>query len=419
MVDCNLKKMEKYHILYFSGVDCALQELAYYMFKKGYEISYFYAYFSNIAPLFKEMKENSYNINRREEFQKYSRTLDKIIEKKNIKDCVLFVEDSRWITYIQYIKEKYNFKIIFYVNKDVLSKEEEKVFEMSDLVITTASPLYDKGKSNIILIESVEDIKIINERIINSINNMYKLVSIVIVTFNNLSYTKECIQSIFDKTAYPNYELIIVDNKSEDATIDYLEKLKKQYDHVKVILNEDNYGFAKGNNIGMKAAKGAYIILLNNDTVVTKGWISGLIKHLEKNPKLGIVGPVTNYVANEARINVSYTNMKEMDAFAQRYTVRNLNKLYKKVSKVIMFCVAIPKEVITRIGYLDENFEVGMFEDDDYSYRLKKSGYEIGFTRDVFIHHYGSATFKTLINQEMIRIYKKNKEIFREKWVTK
>lgn len=138
------------------------------------------------------------------------------------------------------------------------------------------------------------------------------MVSIIIVTFNNLNYTKECIQSILEKTAYPNYEIIIVDNKSRDNTPNYLKELEKQYSNVTIVLNEQNYGFAKGNNIGIKKAKGDYIILLNNDTVVTRGWVNGFIKHLERDNRLGLVGPVTNYAGSEAMINVTYRNIKEV-----------------------------------------------------------------------------------------------------------
>jgi hypothetical protein len=120
---------------------------------------------------------------------------------------------------------------------------------------------------------------------INFSRKTFPKVSIILLTYNQLDYTKECFNSIIEKTAYPNYEIIIVDNKSQDDTPNYLRTIQSEYKNVKVILNEENYGFAKGNNIGINACDGDYIILLNNDTVVTRGWITGLIKHIRTSYK--------------------------------------------------------------------------------------------------------------------------------------
>ncbi len=199
----------------------------------------------------------------------------------------------------------------------------------------------------------------------------------------------------------------------------YLKELEKQYSNVTIVLNEQNYGFAKGNNIGIKKAKGDYIILLNNDTVVTRGWITGFIKHLEKDERLGMIGPVTNHARNEARINVSYRNIKDMDRFAEMYTLANSNKLYTDIDMLVMFCVAMKKELINEVGYLDESFGIGMFEDDDFSYAVKKAGYNIAYVKDVFIHHYGSASFKKLGRQKLVQIFNENKKIFEKKWNVK
>ncbi|AOY75534.1 glycosyltransferase [Clostridium formicaceticum] len=248
------------------------------------------------------------------------------------------------------------------------------------------------------------------------IKKTHKLASIIIVTYNNLKYTKECINSILEKTSYPNYEIIIVDNQSKDDTAEYLKELDKNYSHIKVILNDENYGFAKGNNVGIKEAQGDYIILLNNDTVVTRGWLSGLIKHLDREQQLGLIGPVTNSIGNEAKINVPYTNIKDMDDFAEDYTSKNFNTLYRNIEVLAMFCVAMRRDVFEQVGYLDETFGIGMFEDDDYSYRIKEKGYYVACAEDIFIHHYGSASFSKLQDKTYRELFEKNKKIFEEKW---
>ena len=114
------------------------------------------------------------------------------------------------------------------------------------------------------------------------------LVSIIIVTYNQLEYTKKCIDSIKEKTS-SLYELIIVDNASTDDTAVYLKSLPAEK-KITVILNKENSGFPKAVNEGIKHANGNYILLLNNDTVVTKNWLSNLIEKINNEEKIGLAG---------------------------------------------------------------------------------------------------------------------------------
>ena len=245
------------------------------------------------------------------------------------------------------------------------------------------------------------------------IDKLYLLTSIIIITYNNLIYTKLCLKSVLEKTDYPNYEIIIVDNGSKNETIDYLKDISQKNENITCIFNKENLGFAKANNIGINASNGHYIVLLNNDTIVTKGWISGLIRNLETEDKIGIVGPVTNNISNEAKINVSY-NLNEIDRFAYDYTTTNFGKKFE-IKVLAMFCVMLKKQIVEEIGMLDESFEIGMFEDDDYSERIKAAGYKVICCRDVFIHHFGNMTFKLLGNEKYLEIFDKNKKIYEKK----
>jgi len=246
------------------------------------------------------------------------------------------------------------------------------------------------------------------------IKALYKKVSIIVVTYNNIELTQMCIDSILQKTAYPNYEIIIVDNNSNDNTQEYLKELVKKYDNIKIILNDENTGFAKGNNIGIKKAEGEFIILLNNDTVVTRGWVTGLIKHL--SDEIGMVGPITNSIGNEAMINVDYSDVSDMDIFALKYTTENFGGIYKEIPVLAMFCVAIKRNLLDEVGMLDESYEVGMFEDDDYSYAIRSKGYKVACVEDVFIHHFGRASFKKLDDKVYRNIFETNKRLFENKW---
>ena len=243
------------------------------------------------------------------------------------------------------------------------------------------------------------------------------MISIVVLTYNNLELNKKCIQSILKKTAYANYELIIVDNQSTDGTIEYLKEVEQKYiPNVKIIFNHENLGFAGGNNIGIQASKGEYVLLLNNDTVVTRGWLTALSKHLMGNPKYGMCNPVTNSIGNESQINVKYHNEKEMDEFAYMFTAKNMNCEYKKVDRLPLFSTLIKKEVVEKVGMLDDSYKIGMFEDDDYTEAVKKSGYEIVIADDAFVHHVNNASFKKLDDAEYRRIFEQNKVIFEKKW---
>jgi GT2 family glycosyltransferase/glycosyltransferase involved in cell wall biosynthesis len=250
----------------------------------------------------------------------------------------------------------------------------------------------------------------------SEIKNIYPEASIIIVTYNNLNYTKLCIESLFSKTQYPNFEIIIVDNNSTDGTKDYLRDLADKKNEVKVIFNSDNKGFPKGNNQGILAASGEYIVFLNNDTVVTRGWLSKLIKHLE-NKDIGIVGPVTNFCGNEAKIDVPYKNIEEMDGFSEGYLRKNMEPVEFDIKVLAMYCLVMKKRLIEEVGLLDERFEIGMFEDDDFSHRVRLKGYRVVCVEDVFIHHFGEVSFNKLKESgEYMKLFDRNKKRFEKKW---
>jgi len=247
------------------------------------------------------------------------------------------------------------------------------------------------------------------------IREVYKKVSIVILTHNNLNLTKQCIESIFRNTLWPNFELIIIDNSSTDGTREYLEQLAQKHENVKLIFNNRNEGFARGNNQGILAATGEYIVLLNNDTIVTRGWLGRLIRHLESDPRNGMVGPVTNSIGNEARIDVNYSSIEEMEAFAARRAREYEGKTFE-IKMLALFCAVMRRKLFDEIGLLDERFEVGMFEDDDMAFRVKQVGYRIACCEDVFVHHHHSATFKQFGEQEYMKLFEVNRKKFEEKW---
>lgn len=240
-------------------------------------------------------------------------------------------------------------------------------------------------------------------------------VSIIIVTYNNLELTKACFDSVDKYTRHNDYEVIIVDNASKDGSRDFIESYVSTRDHWKCILNDENYGFATGNNIGIEESIGEVVILLNNDTYVTPGWLKRLTKALYEKQEIGLVGPVTNNIGNEAKIDISYTTMEEMLIKAEQYT-RKKSRQRLEVDNVAFFCVAIKREVIEKIGLLDEQFGLGFFEDDDFCKRVLESQYKIAIIEDCFIHHHLSASFDKMGSDEKNALFQRNKVLFEKKW---
>ena len=239
--------------------------------------------------------------------------------------------------------------------------------------------------------------------------------SIIIVTYNNLALNRVCLKSLYEQTEWPDFETIVIDNASTDGTPEFLREAETLYPRLKVILNTENYGFAKANNQGLQIANGEYLVLLNNDTVVPRGWLSNLIRHLSADKSIGLLGPVTNEIGNEAKVPVGYTSILEMNDWARQYVREHDNEVFE-IPMLAMYCLAMRREVFEKIGLLDEQFGMGMFEDDDYTRRARELDYKVMCANDVFIHHVGRASFKLLSDETYRAIFEKNRRLYEEKW---
>jgi GT2 family glycosyltransferase len=240
-------------------------------------------------------------------------------------------------------------------------------------------------------------------------------VSVVILTYNNLNLTKACLQSVIERSQYANLEIIVVDNASTDGTIDYLREFQRHHSSVKIIANRYNVGFAAGNNLGLAAATGEYLVLLNNDTVVTEGWVLTLLHHLMDHSDIGLLGAVTNHIGNEAQVKVDYAGLDQMPERSRAYTLTHMGELLF-LRTVAFFCVMMPRSTYARCGPISEEYGIGFFEDDDYCRKVEKLGLKIACAEDVFIHHHLSASFNKLREKERRALFDRNRAIYEKKW---
>jgi GT2 family glycosyltransferase len=240
------------------------------------------------------------------------------------------------------------------------------------------------------------------------------IASIIVVTRDNLALTRLCLESVLASTDAA-YEVVVVDNDSNDGTGSYLLTLARRAAHVRVLLNATNAGFPAACNQGLTVARGDVLVLLNNDTIVTPGWLGGLVARLD-DPEVGLVGPVTNRIGNEAEIPSVYETYGELLAFANARATAHAGE-ESDIRMPAMFCLALRRDTWVRLGALDERFGLGTLEDDDYALRSAAAGFRNVCAEDVFVHHFAEATFGSLYaSGAYSELIAQNRLLFEEKW---
>ncbi len=239
---------------------------------------------------------------------------------------------------------------------------------------------------------------------------------IIIPVWNQLEATKACIESIFGNTDYP-YRLILVDNGSEKETKIYLESLKDvgrgTWDvgrgirpEVVLIRNEKNLGFVKAVNQGIAASRSPYLCIMNNDTIATNGWLTELIRVMVSNPEIGLINPSSNtsgqFPGESVSIDDYAKSLGDMKGRIQElYTCRG-------------FCMVVRREVIERLGPLDEVYRLGYFDDTDYCKRAQEAGYRTARAKSSYVFHKENTSFKEM--KDNTDLFKNNEKIFFERW---
>lgn len=210
-------------------------------------------------------------------------------------------------------------------------------------------------------------------------------VSIIIVNWNGKKYLKDCLNSVFSQT-YPNYEVVFVDNASTDGSVKYI---KENFSKVKIVVNKENLGFAKGNNVGIEVAKGKYIVTLNNDTTVEPHWLEELVKVAENDEKTGICASKILWMDKPNIIYSTGLVLKYGCTVADRGHLEEDRGQYEKVQQVFGACACSAlyrKKMLNEIGPFDETY-FAYYEDSDLSWRAQNAGWKAVYVPTSICYH--------------------------------
>jgi hypothetical protein len=244
----------------------------------------------------------------------------------------------------------------------------------------------------------------------------YPRVCIIILNWNGKELLKDCLSSIFKLTDYPNYKVIVVDNGSTDGSVEYV---KKSFPKVDVLALDKNYGFSKGNNIGIKYAlkkyNPKYILLLNNDTkIIQKDWLTKLVETAESDEKIGIVG--CNLIFPDGSLQhygLRYLSNLIFPTYIERRSYINFDLVQRVVLATNGACFMVKSEIVRRYNLLyDEIFTPASHEDIDYFWRLFKLGFFTIQRYDVKIIHKLSLSWKKQVEDFRFWLISRNHFIF-------
>ncbi|MBU1628188.1 glycosyltransferase family 2 protein [bacterium] len=213
-------------------------------------------------------------------------------------------------------------------------------------------------------------------------------VSVIILSHNGEKVLENCLRSVIE-TDYSPLEIILVDNFSKDSTPQIASRYKEK---IKIIRTKENFSFAKANNLGIKCSTGKILVLLNDDTIVTKEWIRSLVEVFEKDKKIGIVG--CKILFPDSDIIQHFGGYIMPNGITMHYGYgENDGKNYseiKAVEYVTGAAFAFRRSLVDTLGNLPEAYKPIYFEEVEYCFRAKKQGFSVVVAPDAKVYHYES-----------------------------
>ena len=230
-------------------------------------------------------------------------------------------------------------------------------------------------------------------------------VSIIISAYNNLDFTKLCIDSLYKHTSHINFELITVNDGSTDGTEEFFNSLPNQ----KKISLSQKCGVAKAFNEGLKLAEGGFTLFLSNDVMLTPNWLDNLLKCAQSDEKIGMVVPVCGFASYFQKVDLRYNNQEELDQKAEKYNQCDPRKWEEKL-RLINYTSLIRTDLLRKLEGFDEFYSPGIFDDDDISFRIRRAGYKLILARDTYVHHFDVLIKKN--HNATIQLLERNRRIF-------
>jgi len=235
------------------------------------------------------------------------------------------------------------------------------------------------------------------------------LVSVVLLAYNHIDFTKKCVESLFQYTKEIDYELITVNNGSEDGTKEYFDSLPNS----KKINFPENVGVDKAINAGFRLAEGKYTLNLSNDIVVTSHWLENLVTGMEADEKIAMAVPVCGFSSNNQQVSLQYKSLEEMQRLAEQYNRSNPN-LWEERIRLVTYTCLFRTDVQKEIGGFDEDFNPGAYDDDAISFHIRRMGYKLMLASDTYVHHFGSVTFNAEYAKNNLAV--RNQALFTQKF---
>jgi GT2 family glycosyltransferase len=230
---------------------------------------------------------------------------------------------------------------------------------------------------------------------------------IIIPVWNQLVFTRDCVDSVLRHTTDVDCRLIIVDNASDDRTRRYLEELQKmERPPALLIRNEENLGFLKAANQGMARSRAPYLCVLNNDTLMTRGWLREMIRVAESSGDIGIVNPSSNNLGQKP------DRGEPLEHYAAR--LERDSGGFVELGAAVGFCMLVKRTVIQTIGFFDEVYGMGNFEDTDFSRRAVRAGYRCVRACGAYVYHRESSSFNKI--KTFKEDFQRNRQIYESRW---
>lgn len=290
--------------------------------------------------------------------------------------------------------ESYNAYDIYIKLLSIVNDEEsrEKLIEYIDNIESQNQEIIIKNADKKFVPSFGKNIYEARENVVNSmVDSGTPLVSVYIQAYNNLEkYTKRCVECVLEYTQNVDYELILVDNGSEDGTFEYFKTVK--HPRKKIVRVTKNIGSGYGGYQGYLNCSGKYITIIANDVFVTKNWLRNMLRCAISDKRIGIVNPALDYVGNFQSIDLKYKNFDDMQKKAAEYNVSDPKKWEERLRLVTMGTL-LKKECLDIIGFTDYGF-FHDFSDDDLTFRIRRAGYKAIFCKDTFICHAGKIADK-------------------------